>query len=91
MTNPALLLLDEPFEGLAPIVVEELTAAIRRMIAERVNAFVLVEQHVEIALPLTETVIVLERGHIVHRGPAAQLLADHAALERLIGLRLTDA
>jgi ABC-type branched-subunit amino acid transport system ATPase component len=36
-------------------------------------------------------VIVLERGHIVHRGPAAQLLADHAALERLIGLRLTDA
>jgi branched-chain amino acid transport system ATP-binding protein len=90
MTNPALLLLDEPFEGLAPIVVEELTAAIRRMIAERVNAFVLVEQHVEIALPLTENVIVLERGRIVHRGPSAQLLADHAALERLIGLRLAE-
>jgi branched-chain amino acid transport system ATP-binding protein len=90
MTNPTLLLLDEPFEGLAPIVVEELTAAIRRMIAERVNAFVLVEQHVEIALPLTENVIVLERGRIVHRGPSAQLLADHAALERLIGLRLAD-
>lgn len=91
MTNPALLLLDEPFEGLAPIVVEELTAAIRQMIAERVNAFVLVEQHVEIALPLTETVIVLERGCIVHRGASAALLADHAALERLIGLRLADA
>jgi branched-chain amino acid transport system ATP-binding protein len=90
MTNPALLLLDEPFEGLAPIVVEELTAAIRRMIAERVNAFVLVEQHVEIALPLTENVIVLERGRIVHHGPSAQLLADHAALERLIGLRLAE-
>jgi branched-chain amino acid transport system ATP-binding protein len=91
MTNPALLLLDEPFEGLAPIVAEELTTAIRRMIAERVNAFVLVEQHVEIALPLTENVIVLERGRIVHRGPSAQLLGDQAALERLIGLRLAEA
>jgi branched-chain amino acid transport system ATP-binding protein len=90
MTNPALLLLDEPFEGLAPIVVEELTAAIRRMIAERSNAFVLVEQHAEIALPLTENVIVLERGRIVHRGPSTQLLANHAALERLIGLKLAE-
>jgi branched-chain amino acid transport system ATP-binding protein len=90
MTNPGLLLLDEPFEGLAPIVVEELTAAIRRMIAERFNAFVLVEQHVEIALPLTENVIVLERGRIVHRGPSEELLKDHAALERLIGLRLAE-
>ena len=91
MTNPALLLLDEPFEGLAPIVAEELTTAIRRMIAERVNAFVLVEQHVEIALPLTENAIVLERGRIVHRGPSAQLLGDQAALDRLIGLRLAEA
>jgi len=90
ITNPALLLLDEPFEGLAPIVVEELTAALRQMIAERVNAFVLVEQHVEIALPLTQAVIVLERGRIVHRGVSAELLADHAALERLIGLRLAE-
>jgi branched-chain amino acid transport system ATP-binding protein len=90
MTNPALLLLDEPFEGLAPIVVEELMAAIRQMIAERSNAFVLVEQHAEIALPLTEYVIVLERGRIVHRGRSAQLLADHAALERLIGLKLAE-
>ena len=91
MTNPALLLLDEPFEGLAPIVVEELTTALRRMIAERVNAFVLVEQHVEIALPLTQNAIVLERGCIVHRGSSAELLADRAALERLIGLKLADA
>ena len=91
MAGRRMLLLDEPFEGLAPIVVEELTAAIRRMIAERVNAFVLVEQHVEIALPLTNHVIVLERGRIVHRGPSAQLLADPAAFERLIGLRLADA
>src|SRR3974390_3792723 len=51
MTNPGLLLLDEPFEGLAPAIGDELKAAIRRTIAERVNAFVLVERHVEIALP----------------------------------------
>jgi branched-chain amino acid transport system ATP-binding protein len=91
MTNPALLLLDEPLEGLAPIVVDELAAAIRRMIDERSNAVMLVEQHVEIALSLMENVIVLERGHIVHRGRSTELLADHAALERLIGLRLAEA
>ena len=53
MTNPALLLLDEPLEGLAPIVVEELAAAIRRMTSEGSNAFILVEQHADIALSLT--------------------------------------
>jgi branched-chain amino acid transport system ATP-binding protein len=91
MTNPALLLLDEPLEGLAPIVVEELATAIRRMMGERSNAVMLVEQHVEIALSLMENVIVLERGRIVHRGRSGELLADHAALERLIGLRLAEA
>ncbi len=90
MTNPALLLLDEPLEGLAPIVVEELAAAIRRMTSEGGNAFILVEQHVEVALPLTEHAIVLERGRIVHSGRSAKLLADHAALDRLIGLRLAE-
>ena len=55
MTNPALLLLDEPLEGLAPIIVEELTAAISRMIADEGTAFILVEQHTEIALSLTAT------------------------------------
>jgi branched-chain amino acid transport system ATP-binding protein len=91
MTNPALLLLDEPLEGLAPIVVEELAAAIRRMTAESANAFILVEQHVEVALPLTQEALVLERGRIVHSGPSAHLLADHAALDRLIGLKLAEA
>jgi len=87
MTNPALLLLDEPLEGLAPIVVDELATAIRRMIEERSSAIMLVEQHVEIALSLMEHAVILERGRIVHRGPSAKLLADQAALERLIGLR----
>ena len=91
MTNPALLLLDEPLEGLAPIVIEELTAAIRRMTSEAANAFILVEQHADVALSLTDQALVLERGRIVHSGPSAQLLADHAALDRLIGLRLAEA
>ena len=91
MTNPALLLLDEPLEGLAPIVVEELADAIRRMTQEGSNAFILVEQHADIALSLTESVLVLERGRIVHSGASADLLTDHAALDRLVGLRLVEA
>jgi branched-chain amino acid transport system ATP-binding protein len=91
MTNPALLLLDEPLEGLAPIVVEELAAAIRRMTGEGANAFILVEQHADIALSLTQNALVLERGRVVHAGPSADLLADHAALDRLVGLRLAEA
>jgi branched-chain amino acid transport system ATP-binding protein len=91
MTNPALLLLDEPLEGLAPIVVEELAAAIGRMTSEGSNAFILVEQHAEIALSLTQSALLLERGRIVHAGPSAQLLDDHATLDRYIGLRLAEA
>jgi len=90
MTNPALLLLDEPLEGLAPIVVEELTAAIRRMTAEQGTAFVLVEQHTGIALSLTDQAIVLERGTIVHRARSSDLLSDAATLDRLVGLRVAQ-
>jgi branched-chain amino acid transport system ATP-binding protein len=90
MTNPALLLLDEPLEGLAPIIVEELTAAIRRMTADQGTAFVLVEQHAEVALSLTDDAIVLERGAIVHRARSQDLLKDQATLDRLIGLKISD-
>ncbi len=90
MTNPALLLLDEPLEGLAPIIVDELTAAIARMTADQGTAFILVEQHTEIALSLARNAIVLERGSIVHRASAGELRNDHATLERLIGLRLAE-
>jgi branched-chain amino acid transport system ATP-binding protein len=88
MTNPTLLLLDEPLEGLAPIVVDELTAAIRRMRVDDGAAVILVEQHVEIALSLTEASLVLERGRIVHQAPSRALLEDRATLDRLIGLRI---
>ena len=91
MTNPALLLLDEPLEGLAPIIVEELSEAIKRMTADQGTAFVLVEQHTEIALALTKEVIVIERGTIAHRGPSAALMHDQATLDRYVGLRVDSA
>ena len=90
MTNPTLLLLDEPLEGLAPIIVEELAAAIRRMTADEGTAFILVEQHTEVALSLTDDAVVLERGNIVHRARSQDLLKEQATLDRLIGLRLAE-
>ena len=90
MTNPALLLLDEPLEGLAPIIVEELTAAIERMAVNEGMAFILVEQHAEVALSLTRDAIVIERGTIAHRAPSADLLKDQATLDRFIGLSVEE-
>ncbi len=88
MTNPSLLLLDEPLEGLAPIIVEELVAAIRRMVADEGTALVLIEQHAEVALSLTSDAVIMERGAIVHRALSADLLRDTATLDRFIGLRV---
>ena len=90
MTNPSVLLLDEPLEGLAPTIVEELTTAIRRMTEEEGTTLVLVEQHAQAALELTEDAILLERGVVVHRGRSADLLHDHPTLERYLGLRLDE-
>jgi branched-chain amino acid transport system ATP-binding protein len=88
MTNPALLLLDEPLEGLAPIIVEELTVAIARMTADEGTAVILIEQHADVVLSLTRDAVVMERGVIVHRAPSRELLDDAATLDRLIGLRI---
>ena len=91
MTNPSLLLLDEPLEGLAPIIVEELAGAIRRMTADEGTTIILVEQHADIALALTGHAVVLERGRIVHRAPSHDLLHDPALLDRFIGLALSES
>jgi len=91
MTNPSVLLLDEPLEGLAPIIVEELTAAIRRMADDEGIALVLVEQHADVALGLTDQAIIIERGLIAHRGASRELLADRATLDRYIGLNLKES
>src|SRR5438094_2257209 len=88
MTNPRLLLLDEPLEGLAPIIVEELAAALRNLEG---MAMVLVEQHAEIALALTKQALVIERGRIAHRGASRELLADQRLLERYVGVSATQS
>jgi branched-chain amino acid transport system ATP-binding protein len=85
MTNPALLLLDEPLEGLAPIIVEELTASLKKMEG---MAVVLVEQHIEVALALTEEALVIERGAIVHRARSGDFASDAQTLERYVGLKV---
>lgn len=90
MTNPAVLLLDEPLEGLAPIIVEELTAAVRKMSEEEGIALVLVEQHAEVALSLTSEAIIVERGVVAHRARSADLLDDRETLDRYLGLKLGE-
>jgi len=88
MTNPSLLLLDEPFEGLAPVIIEELIKAINLLLADRRIAIVLVEQHTDVALELTRDAVVLERGAVAHRATSSELMQDAATLERLVGLRV---
>jgi branched-chain amino acid transport system ATP-binding protein len=88
MTNPALLLLDEPLEGLAPIIVEDLAGAIAGMIAQEGTAVILVEQHAEVALSMTRDVVVIERGIVTYGGRSEALRRDQAALDRLVGLDL---
>ena len=90
LTNPAILLLDEPLEGLAPIIVEELIAAIRTMAKDERIALVLVEQHAEVALGMTSDAIVIERGVVAHHAPSAELLNDQAVLDRYVGLNLRE-
>jgi branched-chain amino acid transport system ATP-binding protein len=88
MTNPSILLLDEPLEGLAPIIVEELAAAIGKMRAETGITMVMVEQHADLVLSLTDDAIIIERGQIAHQARSDALRKDNATLERFIGLRI---
>jgi branched-chain amino acid transport system ATP-binding protein len=86
MLNPKLLLLDEPMEGLSPIIVQELAAAIPRLATESGLSVILVEQHAEQALRLTDNAIVLERGRIVYQAPSHKLLQDKETLNANIGV-----
>jgi branched-chain amino acid transport system ATP-binding protein len=85
-TNPRLLLLDEPTEGLAPIIVQELLAALTRLFREEKLAAIIVEQHAQKILPITQRALILERGRIVHQSDSAVLVADPAPLERFLGV-----
>lgn len=86
VTNPALLLLDEPVEGLAPIVVEEMLRAIDLMRSAGNMTILLVEQKYELALAHSERCIVIDHGSVVHEGPSAAMLADQALIDRFLGL-----
>ena len=90
MVNPALLLLDEPMEGLAPIIVQELQRVIAGLIANSGMAVIVVEQHARLALAMTRQAMVLDRGRVVHRSDSASLLADGALLDRLVTVRQGD-
>jgi branched-chain amino acid transport system ATP-binding protein len=84
MGNPTLLLMDEPLEGLAPIIVEMLLRALQRLISEDSLAIVLVEQHAKLALQVTRTALVMRRGKIVHEGDSSALLSDPDRLANLV-------
>ncbi|AYH43424.1 ABC transporter ATP-binding protein [Azoarcus sp. DN11] len=86
MLNPKLLLLDEPLEGLAPLIVQELLSIIRRLTEEGGMAVILVEQHARQILPLTRQALVLERGRAVYLGDSETLRADRDLLDSWLGV-----
>jgi branched-chain amino acid transport system ATP-binding protein len=84
--NPRVLLLDEPLEGLAPILAEELLGALRRVIRDEGMSAILVEQNAKKILGVTDRAIILERGGVVHAADSTTLLNDRAALETYLGV-----
>jgi branched-chain amino acid transport system ATP-binding protein len=84
--NPRLMLLDEPTEGLAPIIVEELIAALSRITRDEGLSAIIVEQNAQKILGVTDQAVVLERGSVVHSGDSAALKADRAVLEGFLGV-----
>ncbi len=84
MGDPSLLLLDEPLEGLAPIIVQSLLESIGRLIREEALTVILVEQSAKLALQVTQTALVLNRGRVAYSGSSAELLADPDRLSALV-------
>ena len=84
--NPKLLLLDEPLEGLAPIIVHELLRSIERLVVHEGLSAIIVEQNPRQILPITHDAIVLDRGQVVHAAPSEQLLADREQLDRWLAV-----
>jgi branched-chain amino acid transport system ATP-binding protein len=86
VTNPALLLMDEPLEGLAPVIVEALLAGLNRLKRQDDLGLVVVEQHARLALEFAEAAVILDRGAMVYSGPSKDLRDQPDRLENLIGV-----
>jgi branched-chain amino acid transport system ATP-binding protein len=86
LTNPSVLLMDEPTEGLAPVIVEALATVLARLAAEGALSIVLVEQNSRVALAFSARTVVMDKGRVVHDGPSAALAADPERLAKLIGV-----
>lgn len=84
LLNPKLLILDEPSQGLAPLVVRDVFAVIKQKRAEGISVL-LVEQNVRMSLDIADYAYVLDNGRIVHTGPAAELAADETRVQALAG------
>ena len=84
--NPTVLLMDEPSEGLAPVIVEELARAVKRLTHETALALILVEQNTRLALDIAPRAVVMDRGQIVYDGASQTLRDDPAKLEQFIGV-----
>ncbi|MEI7806676.1 MAG: ABC transporter ATP-binding protein [Hyphomicrobiales bacterium] len=84
--NPSVILMDEPSEGLAPVIVEELARAMKQLTQAEGLALVLVEQNTRLALDISPRAVVMDRGQIVYDGPSETLKRDSAKLEALIGV-----
>ncbi len=89
--NPKLLLLDEPLEGLAPILVEELLRSIARVVRDEGLSAIIVEQNPRLILAMTHRAVVLDRGTVVHESASSALLADPAQLERWLAVATSRA
>ncbi len=88
--NPRIILLDEPLEGLAPILIEELLIVLRKIIREEGLSALLVEQNAQKILGVTDQAIIIERGSVVYQGDSASLRADHSVLESYVGVTNTN-
>jgi branched-chain amino acid transport system ATP-binding protein len=86
MGNPSLLLLDEPLEGLAPVIVDRLLQTLQHLRSQTQLTMLLTEQHARLALEFSDHAIILDRGRIVHSGLAKELLNDPERLSALIGV-----
>ncbi len=84
--NPSVLLMDEPSEGLAPVIVEELARAVKRLAQDEGLALILVEQNTRLALDISPRAVVMDRGRVVYDGSSEVLRRDPARLEGLIGI-----